>query len=277
MNKLKLFYYKNDPNFGDELSIYAAEKLYGATEYASRIRCNAVFIGSLIQYFLTRKNLLVRIFFLLFPPVLVWGAGFISIDEKQDRNLFRRLNVYACRGFLTLERLKKMRWVNIEKNVAVADPGLLAGLFIDTSDIKKKYDLGVIPHYVDKDNPLLQKITVENSTIIDVQEPPESFIRKLAECKYVIASAMHALIAADSLGIPNVRMILSDKIMGGDYKYNDYYSAFGLDSHMIIKLAECEFSDINLSDIEKNYQIEREQITSLQNALLDVFPYKKKV
>ena len=42
---------------------------------------------------------------------------------------------------------------------------------------------------------------------------------------------MYGLIVADVLYIPNVRMILSDKISGGDYKFNDYYSAFGLNEH----------------------------------------------
>jgi len=273
MKKIKLFYFKDELNFGDALSIFIAQNLHGAVEYAPRKSCNAVFIGSLIEYFFSQRPFLQRILWsLTSSPVLIWGAGF-GYAEKEDslsRGLMRRFDVRACRGFLTLERLKKIRGVKISNDVVVADPGLLAGRLIDTSHIEKKYELGIIPHYVDKNNPLLQKIKAENSVMIDIQQQPEVFMEKLAECRHVIASAMHGLIAADSLGIPNVRMALSDKILGGDYKYNDYYSAFGLDSHTIINLSEREFSDTDLSDIKNNYKIKPEQVTKLQDALLRV-------
>jgi len=277
MKKIKLFYYKDEPNFGDKLSIFIAQKLYDAVNYAPRKRCNAVFVGSLIEYFFSQRPFLWRMLWsLLSPPVLMWGTGFMRAEGSLVGELMRRFDVRACRGFLTLERLKKMRGVKIAKDIVVADPGLLAGRLIDTSDIEKKYELGIIPHYVDKNNPLLKKIKIENSVMIDIQQQPEIFMKKLAECKYVIASAMHGLIAADSLGIPNVRMVLSDKIIGGDYKYNDYYSAFGLDSHVIINLSEREFSDADLPDITNSYKVKPEQVVQLQDALLNAFPFQRK-
>jgi len=47
---------------------------------------------------------------------------------------------------------------------------------------------------------------------------------------------MYGLIVADSLGIPNFRMVLSDKIIGGGCQYNDYYLAFWIENHNYIDL-----------------------------------------
>jgi hypothetical protein len=274
VNKIKLHYDPYPTNFGDLLSIFIAEKLYGAIASASTYDCDAVFVGSLINRFFRKRSFPSRAAGLLRPPVKIWGAGFIEKEHGIGEKLFRRLEIYACRGYRTLERLKKVRGVKFKREIAVADPGLLSGRLIDTSNIKKKYKLGIIPHYIDKNSPFLSKIMVENSTFINIQQDPETFMKLLAECELVIASAMHALIAADSLGMPNIRMILSDKIIGGDYKYDDYYSAFSLSSHAKIDLQKRDFSDKDLHEIRENYKIDQEKVKKLQDELIATFPFK---
>lgn len=275
MKKLKLFYYSENENFGDALSVFISRKLYNKPVALSpATRCNAVFIGSLLHCFLTKKNLLARMPFLLFPAVSVWGAGFIERPDLVQQKLLRRLDVYACRGYLTLESLKSSHCAGVAKNVVIADPGILAGRLTDTAGTEKKYSLGVIPHYVDKNSPLLSGVKVENSVVIDIQQKPETVIRRISECENIISSSLHGLIAADSLNIPNVRMVLSDKISGGDYKYNDYYSAFGLDEHEKIILAQREFTDKDLPGIKAGYRIRQEEVTRMQDALLAVFPFR---
>ena len=158
-------------------------------------------------------------------------------------------------------------------NAAIGDPGLLAARLVDIQGVKKKYALGIIPHYVDKNSPLLSKIKIENARLIDIQQNPADFLAKIAECENVISSAMHGLIAADSLGIPNIRMILSDKIVGGDYKYDDYYSAFGIIKHAKIDLRGIPAFD-DLDFIRKSYRIRPEMVERICDALSAVFPYK---
>ena len=210
------------------------------------------------------------------PGVLVWGTGFIK-PVKGDVIFSRRLDVRAIRGYHSLDLLRKVGGSSeqFEKDPVVADPGLLASMLVDANKIEKKYTLGIIPHYVDKDNPLLKKISVENSIVLDITQPPEKFLKNLAECQNVISSAMHGLIAADSLGIPNVRMVLGDKIVGGDFKFNDYYSAFGMSDHQVINLKKCSFNNEDVSFIKSNYQITKEQVLVKQEALLKSFPYIK--
>jgi len=75
---------------------------------------------------------------------------------------------------------------------------------------------------------------------------------------------MYGLIAADSLGIPNFRMVLSDKIIGGDYKYNDYYSISWIENHNYIDLIRQDFSDKDLPSTKANYQITQGKFVELQ-------------
>lgn len=192
-------------------------------------------------------------------------------------HLFRRLDVRAVRGYYSLEKLKQFNNVTIAKNVAIGDPGLLSKYLINIAGIEKKYDLGIIPHYVDKENELLANIRVKNSIIIDIEQPHSKiFLKQVTECKNIISSSLHGLISADSLGIPNVRMILSDKITGGDYKYHDYYSAFGLKEHKIINLSTQIFTEEDIVDIAKNYKITSEQVEKICKTLISAFPYKNK-
>ena len=234
-------------------------------------------IGSLLQLFFRKKKLsfIKYLQFKIKTPIIVYGSGFID-DISSSLFLLRRLEVRAIRGYHSLQKLKsfKNKNIKISKNLVVGDPGLLAKYLVDVSDIEKKYDLGIIPHFVDKDNLLLNKINVENSIVIDIQQEPEIFLKQIAQCRNVISSAMHGLIAADSLGIPNVRMVLSDKIIGGNYKYDDYYSAFGIKEHKIINLSEQTFTNNDLVDISKNYKIKTEQVEQICKNLIENFPYK---
>ncbi len=229
-------------------------------------------IGSLLQFFLARRWRPLRY---VKPRLIVWGSGFIRPETPGWTHLKRRVDVRAVRGQLTLGRLRKYTGRDLS-DVVVGDPGLLASMLIDTRRIKKKYDLGIIPHYMDIDNPNLSKIKVKNAVVLDVRENPIVFLRKMAMCKNIISSAMHGLIVADSLGIPNVRMILSNSIDGGDYKYDDYYSVFGIKKHRKINLTKRQFTDADVATIADKYPIKMQDVHRIQSDLLRVFPYKVK-
>ncbi|QYJ78783.1 polysaccharide pyruvyl transferase family protein [Shewanella acanthi] len=280
MNKLsnkqhvKLYYFTSFKNFGDLLSASLFERIAGVDiRCCVAKKCEIVAVGSLLQRFLALKpfSFIRRLFS---ASAIVWGSGFMN-SPKTSKSLYRSLDVKAVRGLKTLEVLKKMDHVKISEKLAIGDPGLLASCIFDTSHIKKKYALGIVVHYKDKNHPLLSKINVKNSVFIDISQEPLEFMMQLAECENVLASAMHALIAADSLGIPNVRMTTKD-VGVGDYKFNDYYSAFGLREHRIINLNLRDFSDGDVIDIEKNYPINSDKVKEIQSALIESFPIKNK-
>ncbi len=273
---INLFYFNSVSNFGDILNLDILEKL---SDHKIQHKClekaDIVAIGSLLQAVVVPKikfkNKINRI---LRKPLIVYGTGFI--EDSTDKNALRSLDVRAVRGKNSLEKLSKLKYVKISKNVAIGDPGLLASLLIDSSKIEKKYDLGIIPHYVDAENPLLKKIKVKNSIVLDIKQPPYILLSQMAQCKCIISSAMHGLIAADSLGIPNVRMILSDKITGGNYKYDDYYSAFGIKNHNRFDLRKEVFTEKDLSELPGKYQIKPDLVRRKKTELLKAFPYKIK-
>ncbi len=271
---VKLYYFTSFKNFGDLLSASLFDKIAGLNITRCDAKgCDIVAVGSLLQRFLAWQpiSFIRRIFS---SPAIVWGSGFMN-HPKSNKSLYRSLDVKAVRGFKTLEILKKMDHVKISEKLAIGDPGLLASCIFDTSHVKKKYALGIVVHYKDKNHPLLSKINVKNSVFIDISQEPLEFMMQLAECENVLASAMHALIAADSLGIPNVRMTTKD-VGVGDYKFDDYYSAFGLREHRIINLNLRDFSDSDVIDIEKNYPVNSDKVKEIQSSLIESFPIKNK-
>jgi len=275
MKHVKLYYFNSFKNFGDLLSASLFEKMAGIDVTRCDAKgCDVVAVGSLLQRFLAWAP--ISIFRRCFTSsAVVWGSGFMNLP-KPNKSLYRNLDVLAVRGFNTLNVLQKMVHVNITDKVAIGDPGLLASCIFDTSQVKKKYALGIVAHYKDKGHPLIKKIAVDNSVIIDISQEPLAFMIQLAECDNVIASAMHALIAADSLGIPNVRMTTKESKVG-DYKFDDYYSAFGLSEHEVINLNYRSFLNEDLESIRANYKISSERLKEIQGDLIESFPIKNQV
>lgn len=272
MKRVKLYYFNSFKNFGDLLSASLFEKIAGLDVTGCDAKgCDVVGVGSLLQRFLAWApiSLLRRPFN---SSAVVWGSGFMN-PPKTNKSLFRHLDVFAVRGHRTLSVLQQLDHVNISNKVAIGDPGLLASCIFDTSNVPKKYALGIVAHYKDKDHPLLKNVVVENATVIDISQDPLAFMLQLAECENVIASAMHALIAADSLGIPNVRMTTKETGVG-DYKFDDYYSAFNLSEHEIINLNHRSFLNDDLKIIKENYKVSPEKLNEIQRALIESFPIK---
>ncbi len=275
--KIKTYFYNSRVNFGDALNIYLLKHLFNIDIVKACAKsCKMVCIGSLLEIFVTPPmKFKHKIRKIMRPQVLVWGTGFIKEDTGAETDFKRKMNIKALRGKTSLERAKKYLGKDLP-DIVLGDPGLLANRLIDTKKIEKKYKLGIIPHYVDKDNPLLNNIQVENAIVIDIEQNPMDFLKQVAECECIISSAMHGLIAADSLGVPNVRMVLSDKIIGGDYKFRDYYSAFDMD--LPDKIVMTSNTQITSTDfIKENYKITPDMVEKICQNLLRVFPYKKRI
>ncbi len=272
---LKIFYFVTDYNFGDILNVRLLETLFNIDVTWMPIeKCRYLCIGSLLQN-LPRRQLSLRekIYKFFTPAIRVWGTGFIEQSPKSYKTLLRRLHIYAVRGKITMSSLYNYKNVKFKHRV-LGDPGLLANRLIDVSKIEKKYKLGIIPHYVDKDNALLKNIQVKNSIIIDIQQEPNVVLEQIAQCENIISSAMHGLIISDSLGIPNIRMVVSGKLYGGDYKFHDYYSAFNMDlPEAVILHPEEIITDVSF--IKQQYKITPAQVEQICQELLRVFPSKK--
>lgn len=147
----------------------------------------------------------------------ILGSGLIY--EKKKR--FLNANILALRGKLTQEL------IDAPKNIVLGDPGLLVDNLIKKSP-RKRFEIGLVPHYVDKLDSRILRISERfkgQVKIIDVQREPISVLKDIERCDYILSSSLHGLVSADSLGIPNGWIVLSDKVFGSGFKFYDYSSA----------------------------------------------------
>ena len=198
-------------NFGDVLNFYLIFKLTGLkiieirSEYYNKK--SFLFIGSILQ----RSN----------RYSIVWGSGFISKESKCNE---KPKIVYGVRGPLTRKLLVEQ---NVQCPKVYGDPALLLPL-IYKSNSKIKYKIGVIPHYVDKNNPWLKKIKNKTVKIIDIQNQNiEGFIDSVCECEIIISSSLHGIIVSDTYGIPSLWVEFSKNVKGDGFKFRDYYMSVG--------------------------------------------------
>jgi len=90
--------------------------------------------------------------------------------------------------------------------------------------------LGIVPHYHDKEDPRIARIQRRYKSevlVINVKRQPLAVFADIDKCESILSSSLHGLVTADSLGIPNAWILLSDKVVGKGFKFADYNSAFG--------------------------------------------------
>ncbi|GAA1710365.1 hypothetical protein GCM10009809_03380 [Isoptericola hypogeus] len=203
-------------NFGDEVTAPLVERLTGRRVVWTPLdRAEIVGAGSVLQMALRERGE---------DMPAVWGAGMIRPFKGEAPAGFVPR---AVRGRLSLEGLSP----EAQAGAALGDPGLLADRLVD-GPVGKRYALGVIPHYRDVEDPTMRAIAaLPGVRRIDVAWTPEEVAREIAACEVVVSSSMHGLIFADALGVPNARLKVSDKLVGGDHKFRDYCSAFGPDRY----------------------------------------------
>lgn len=217
-NRVNTFWYTGVRNFGDLLTPSLLNE-YGMTPFNIKTSgvdgeqklslLDFVGVGSILQ----RINSDFR--------GIILGSGLIREESGKQ---FARAMILGLRGELT------KKCIGCHEDVVLGDPGLLAVRLLKTR-MRKKYLLGFIPHYSDEKMGLSQKFLDLSDTriiVISPQRSPMKVIQDIDQCEYIVSSSLHGLIVADSLGIPNGRLVLSDKIVGGDFKYDDYYSALGV-------------------------------------------------
>jgi glycosyltransferase involved in cell wall biosynthesis len=282
-------HYFNPPdiaNFGDQLNVMLLERLTGRpVQEAGVTDATHLCIGSLLDTFLRRRGEPAT----EAPPLHVWGAGFIAAPGEHPvlgadagtadgrEEFLRPVAVHAVRGHLTRKRLRAMG-MPID-HVAVGDPGLLARLLVPPrpggTPPDRPLRLGLVPHYVDVGEPILAELLSRfpSASVVPVTATPQKFLQQLVACDLVLSSAMHGLIAADSLGIPNAWMRLSDRLTGGDWKFRDYYSVFGIVPAPLGPAQLRRLTDDDLPRIAASHPVTAEAVQRIVEDLLATCPF----
>jgi len=154
--------------------------------------------------------------------LVIWGSGLIS-DEKEI--LFKQnAEIHAVRGPLTREILLQHGYRCPD---VYGDPALLFPIIYPKKK-RKRYKLGIIPHYKDKDDEFINKIKRDNEIlVIDINSKILKFVDQVLSCELIASSSLHGLILADAYNIPSIWIKMSDKIIGADFKFQDYFLSVG--------------------------------------------------
>ena len=274
---MKLYWCKFN-NFGDALNEYIFERCFDVkADFYPITDADAIGIGSVLENaLLSTKDLnkIIKIFLNKNKPLYVLSSGFGWEEEHYTSRirffksmiLKRNLKIVSLRGKNTLALVEKFLNTKID-NPVLGDLGLLASELLKQRKTPT-YDIGIVPHYADFGNPVFEKIFEQNpnSIIIDTMVGVEEFMKQISRCKSVISTGMHPLIAADSLGIPNLWCRISEKTTTR-FKYADYYSVFDLNIQPI-NLYE---TDISKDFIIQNYKISYNKVNDIKQQLINTY------
>ncbi len=198
-------------NFGDLLTPYLIYKISGKNAFLCSRKCLKdyyVITGSILGS--TNSN------------AVVWGAGILRLNQK----IKKPKRILAVRGPLTRERFLYLGYACPE---VYGDPALLLPRFYKPK-VKKKYILGIIPHYVDYSR-IKKLLNPEEVLVINLLDPVEKVIDNILSCWQTISSSLHGLITSQAYNIPSVWAEFSNKVVGDGTKFKDYFLSVGIEPY----------------------------------------------
>ena len=156
-------------------------------------------------------------------------------------------------------------------DIPTGDGGILADELLDTLP-EKRYDVGIVPHVCDLNDPAVTDLLgrYENAKFINVKDDPIAVLTEIAQCRCILSSSLHGLIAADSFHIPNLHIVFSDRPLGDGYKFDDYYSAYGVQhSPRDLRVSAAPA----IAEIRDGWRIRPEQVEEKKRQMRAAFPY----
>lgn len=197
-----------EDNAGDSFNVFFLERMFSrkTSKYTFGNLDHYIFCGSII----TRSN----------AHSIILGAGFISEEVSLKKIKYKK--IIGVRGKKTLEALSEF---DSDLDVSfLGDPGLLSREIIAPRQNENfEGKIGIIPHFVDYDF-VVKNVVSQDYYIIDITKDFEVVCSEILKCKCILSSSLHGLIFSDAMNVPNVWVKFSDKVKGGTFKFEDYYS-----------------------------------------------------
>lgn len=263
--KLKYFYYspKNFENAGDYFNNILMNKLYFC-KCVPDITPEIVLCGSVLSSSKIEN------------AKYIIGCGFQNSKLATNINP----NAYlAVRGNLSKERLKN-QGISINENIKLVDPGLMVSRIYNLGEVKKKYKVGIIPHYIDEDELKKKYKDAEGYKIISMKTSDIlSVCRQIQECEMILSSSLHGIIFSHSLGVPAYHIECKTLQEGDNFKFKDYYSSY---DNIHYERFDCKKFQIPFEQIMEYDNLHRnecnpsqDEIKQKQNDFISILPYKK--
>ena len=260
MTPIKLYWcdrlVRGRKNFGDWISPELVRLLSGRdVEFAEARRADLVAVGSVLHRVPTHWwN----------KRVQVWGSGLMY----GDKFVRPKHQYHAVRGHHTA------RLLGLTGLPAYGDPGLLAArLLPGFAEVPKRWDVGLVPHHIDREHPGVEALLARmpGVRLLDILSNTSEFLNELSACRFVLSSSLHGLIAADAFGIPNAWITISGELRGGEFKFQDYYSVFGIENPITRGIREVDGEFIERT----RHEYRRSRLAEIQANLLRSFPYPR--
>jgi pyruvyltransferase len=204
-NTIATWWFHHRTNFGDLLAPVVIEHVCGMRPLRvyGRQSGRLLTVGSVVQ--------------LSQPGDVIWGAGLISDNDFDGRGR----TWLAVRGPRTRALIR-----GADVPPVYGDPAALLPTFFTPSRFGQRCDIGVVPHYVDRD--VMRVDPDAQIQIIDPTEPDwRTTVERIASCDVIVASSLHGIVVAEAYGIPAVWVKAADQITGGAFKFHDYYASTG--------------------------------------------------
>lgn len=209
-------------NWGDKLNPYLVRRLSGRRVLnAAQIHWKApdevyYFIGSSLG--LARRE-----------TAVIFGTGFISKAAELNPAVSR---VTAVRGPLSADKLRGRFG-----DLPLGDGALLLPLFYRPR-VAKRYRVGLIAHYRERDLSVFTPGTDSAVKTIDICGGIEPFIDQVLSCETIVSSSLHGAIAAHAYGVPAALVTVSDRPTGDGFKLLDYLYSVGLGDRNVLHVTD---------------------------------------
>lgn len=207
----------------------------------------------------------------------VWGPGFIDSTKELNKETEK---VFALRGPASYKIAKSSPHSATQSVSPVyGDPGLFMSWYYQPHNQTKSYSLCLMPHYSEPYESVLVDIKAKWNGVhqIDLKDPLFQIMDEIVKCEFVLSSSLHGMIFSDSYGIPNAHMNLTRRVMGGNFKFDDYFSAVSRTRTTLELINRTSVKMDEIKDImDKNRQPAKINILPLwQNAPMHAQAYNR--
>jgi pyruvyltransferase len=189
---------------------------------------------------------------------VIWGCGTAYNNEIVPGKFGgpQDFKIIATRGPLTMKMVQDCG----HQPLYYGDPGLLLPRWFKPT-VEKRYELGIVQSWVDKDQIMAQY--GQAAHIIDIMQPVEEVITQICACERVVAGCLHGLIAAVAYGVPTVGARISNRLLGDGTKFKDFLQSIGHDYQPLDLTKQWNISDLKAAtfrhtvglDLDKLYAI----------------------
>ena len=247
-------------NFGDIITPYLVKKL---TNIAPILFRPSYELSMFCKYFIMTGSIIVD----ARKNSIVWGSGLIKTSQKISGGRF-----LAVRGPRTAKRLKEL---GFSEPSVYGDPALLLPLLYRPKSTLKTYKIGIIPHYVDYEEikKMVDSFLYSDIKVINLlNNNVEDVIDEIVNCERIISTSLHGVIVANAYDIPTMWWKFSNKLIGDDVKFYDYFESLEMFNVKPIYTEKVE----DLVALDDYFLPNDKVLEKVQQNLFYTFPIKNK-